>query len=283
MERPITFTTEMLQSAAKGKLLKFWKLNSPDRPRKFPWKPVEILPQKDPEQMSRVIEIIGPSGAGKTEAVNFLGHKFSQNLNIIIAPELVVYDGEGNVEDWGKDHKLKGLMLGEFGIKHQMLIWDNIKLLSHMYHVAELIKNRMQKRLIIERGANDAISTQPFTQPEHYSIRYDPIYERDFLTHTFQSIALAEDVDAVILFGTNWKTTRKRRVDSGEKPEGNLINRKNWPEIMSGYEWWLGSFYPIFRKRNGMGLLIVDGRDDLNANNQKILEYCQKVFVMQGS
>lgn len=119
--------------------------------------------------------------------------------------------------------------------------------------------------------------------PELYSTRYDSMYNMNFLSLTFRALALAETVDAVILFGTDWKTTRQRRVVAGEKADGNLINRKNWPQIMAGYEWWLGSFYPIFKRRNGMGLLIVDGRYDLRSNNKKAEDYCNKVFGLQDA
>ena len=269
---------EMVGALRQGDLLSWWKKNSPDTKSSYPWDLVCEYPDKKPDEMSGQIEAIGLSGSGKTEFLNFASRSLDQN-KIIIRPELVIATPEGTTENWGEgenSRKMRGLMAVEFGIKHQMLIWDQIKFISHLQGDVEQVQTG--KELLIERGTNDILCTDSFTRPEHYSIRYNRYFQNQWLELIVTSIALAQRVDAVILFGTNYEETQKRRIAAGLEPEGKYINRVNWPEIMGGYEWWLGAFYPLFRKAQGMGLLILDGTSDLDLNNQKALNFSKKVF-----
>lgn len=247
----------------------------------YPWNLVEEMPSKEPSEMSGQIEIIGLSGSGKSEFIKHANNIF-KDQEVVIRPELVTYNENNEPENWshGKNsNKLKGLMLGEYGTAHQRMIWNQIKLLSHLESGIEA--DQKNKNLIIERGCNDVFASIQTTQPEHYSIRYNDKYRKLFNDVILQSIALASRVDATILFGTNWDTTTKRRINNGFEPEGNYVNFNDWGSLTSGYEIWLGSFYPFFKKKTGMGLLIIDGTADLDSNNHKVTEFCQKVFAMR--
>lgn len=133
MKRHATLAEDVIHAAMNGELDKFWKQLSPDRKIEFPWDPVEILPKKEPENMSRTIEIIGPSGAGKTQLVDHLIQKYGADNNLIIAPELCVPHESGEIVDWNKDHKIRGIMQAELGARHQTLIWDVIKVMAHAF------------------------------------------------------------------------------------------------------------------------------------------------------
>ncbi len=278
MERPV-LASEMLEAVLHGKLLEYWKLHSPNRPMRYPWEEIALMPRDSLEGKHKVIEVIGPSGAGKTTFLNYLNKEFSDNANVIIRPEFQVVRN-GLIQNLDRELKMKGLRAMEYGIKHQMMLWDSAKLISHMSGMTELIEQHDRSTLILERGANDVLAMNPFEYPVHYTLRDDTLFDRDWLRNIFECITLAESVDAVILFGSDWKTTKRRRVAAGLKPEGWLVNKKNWPEVINGYDWWLGSFFPIFRERVGTGLLVIDGRNNSEENNAKALEFSRKIIEM---
>lgn len=280
----INIGAEMIQAIRDGRLIEWWKENSPNRPERYPWQNIYELPYKRPEEMSGIIEVIGPSGAGKSNFLEYYGNN-SKTEPLEIFPELVIRNEDGGKENWshGEDsEKMQKIMAAEFGIKGQMLVWNQIKLMTHLQAEVHQLQNN-KSSILLERGTNDGLCTSVFTQPQHYSTRYDQIFGDKWLSNILLSVTLAQSVDAVVLFGTTWQETRKRRLQQGSSAEGKYINKKNWPEIMSGYKWWLGSFYPMFRRTNGMGLLIIDGTQPLEANNKKITSYCDQVFSMRKS
>lgn len=280
----INVEAEMVQAIKDNQLLNWWKNNSPDRPEKYPWTDVCVLPEKTQNEMSGQIEVIGPSGAGKSEFLQY--YRQHSDSNVEILPELILRNSDGTLENWShgeNSQKMQGLMASEFGVRHQIMIWNQIKLASHLQGEVRQLQNDKLLNLVMERTVNDVLCTDSFTRPEHYSIRYDSIFEENWLNNIFLSVTLAQKVDAVVLFGTTWQETKKRRTKQGLKSEGKYVNRQNWPEIMSGYEWWLGSFYPMFRRTNGMGLLIVDGTQPLERNNAKITQFCNQIFSVRSS
>lgn len=277
MERPV-FARELLNAALENRMLEFWAKNSPDRRMNFVGEEISLLPQHDIRQSRKIIEVLGPSGAGKSTFIQELQKRYSQNSQVIIRTEMTARTKEGNIEDFGGLIKMRGLLAKEFGIKHQMLLWDQAKLIANLSGITELIQLSPPATLIIERGANDILAMNPFEIPEHYSIRYDETHRNQWLKNIFETMSLAEMTDATILFGTDWRTTRKRRIDGGQKANGWLVNKKNWPSIIEGYERWLGSYWPIWRERQGTGLLIVDGRNNSDRNNSIAMEYCRKII-----
>lgn len=277
MERK-SFAGEMLFAAIEDKLYPYWKKHSPDRKIGFVGEEIALKPVKDLIGSRKIIEVLGPSGAGKSTFMNELRENYAQDPSVIIRSELTAVNEEGRVENFGELLKMKGLIAKEFGVRHQMLLWDEAKLISTLSGLAELLSVPPPATLIIERGANDVLAMNPFEFPEHYSLRYNQTHNMESLKSIFESITLAEMVDATVLFGTDWETTRSRRVADGKNPEGWLVNSHNWPSIIEGYEWWLGSFWPIWRERQGTGLLIVDGRKPKYRNLDIALSYCEEII-----
>lgn len=275
---------DMLGAVQDGDLLDWWIQNSPNEATKYPWELKHELPCKTPETLSCKIEIIGFSGAGKSEFLRYAS-KFFDSSDVLIRPELITKDEHGLQENWSHgehSQKMQGMMASEFGVRHQMQIWNQVKLISHIQGSLDQLQSEGLLSLIIERGCNDVLSTDSFTRPEHYSLRYDPLFDDSWLVLMFSSIMYAQYVDAVILFGTSFDETRTRRMAAGLTPEGSYINLNNWSETVSGYEWWLGSFYPLFRERCGMGLLVIDGTADMEENNKKALDFCRQVFALKN-
>lgn len=273
---------DMLNAKKRGVLVDWWKEVFPNKVEKYPWRTRSELPDKKPEQMSGQVEIIGLSGSGKSKFIEYAKKRFSPS-NVIIRPELFLRDERGLQEDLSHgshSQKMQELMAAEFGRINQVRTWNRIKLISHLQGEVGQLRSPGKANLIIERGANDALATDDFTRPEHYRVRYDPIFENRWLELIFFSLTLGQRVDAVILFETTWEKTQKRRIAAGLEPEGKYINSKNWPQILLGYEFWLGSFYTLFRKAQGMGLLIIDGTANLEENNIKAIKFCEEVFAM---
>ena len=270
----------------------------------------ELSPWKEREEMPvgrsgvKIIEIIGLPEAGKTTGFRFLQDHFDTSLRSVFIPELQPRSSLS-----GQRYPKGALRVADrYGLEHENVVSLTAKLIS----TAEAARVAMEFGLsdaregmigkngavIIERGVMDTFpfhywsmgslrgkDTLPYSfedvvggQIKFDSERYSlPETANKTVENFAYALGMAQLVDAVVLYGTPQDISSQRRVDQGLEPEGRLNNSRNWPMLERGCAWWLGSIYPYYRQNFGTGLLVLDGTNDLEENNQKLLNFCEKV------
>lgn len=275
------------------------------------WKTREVYPKRG-RRLSGIIEIAGLPEVGKSEGFRFVRDNLGSGIRGIFLPEL-----ELNLPGGRTVTRADAVLMRRMGgleMENNWLEMVKLGILAHGFKkIIDLLITDTQNKevgdpilMVCERGPNDILAMSsmvghmalgkqelPAYWEEHIiedGVRFDndrylyPGYGSKFLEVFLQALAMAEWVDAAVLYGygsKSFETVKARRQQEGSPPEGPWVNQKNWPLFLSGYGWWLGSIYPLLRKRYGTGLLVIDGEGDLKENNQKVLEYCRRVTLGQ--
>lgn len=249
----------------------------------YPWPPRVILPIRRAKTSSELIEIIGLPGAGKSAAVSRLKEYLSQqNIETKIFPELQYTDRLS-----GETHSVIDIPKT---IPHR--VYELVKLIgaiesfgaSLQVHLEEA-RNRKPGNpilLINERGANDALVSLIRSGMMKLGNMSDNEFKKRSTEVYYWSLAHAEWVDAVILFGVSFQTAVRRREEMGKQSRGDWVNETSWPHLEKVYSWWLASIYPLLRRRHGTGLLVVDGEKPQDENLESIASYCQQIATFKN-
>ncbi|HLD92180.1 MAG TPA: hypothetical protein VI795_02150 [Patescibacteria group bacterium] len=273
------------------------------------WKENEILPSPKRE-LTGNLEIMGLSEAGKSTGLDFLISNPIPGFRQIYRPELVV-DLNGQREDFNLYELKKFLKILE-GNPKRMCIWNLVKCTSFIQgleQIAGLLKQDALNeklgdpiRMIIERGPNDVIATSLLAS----QLAAQESGDKKTITRTSGPVVIGEDVylrsdfndlfattftlglgsshllDAVVIYYISYEEMVKRRLKQGKKAEGDFVNSETWESMDQGYKLWLNYIFPKLREKYGVGLLILNGANQVDQNNIKLRSYCQKVFEMSG-
>lgn len=305
MERPPQLAIEILDAIKKDQFVEWWDDHTPENYEPFPWEEKEILPLNLYKPLG-ILEIKGFSEAGKSTGLNDLRSNPLNGYRQIIRPELIITDLEGIDRDYGID-ELKAFMRILQGNAQRTLFWNLIKNVSFgqgLKQMSQLLKQDALNeeigapiKLIIERGPHDVLATsylaaklsegKPRTRRRHEGpsiIGEDeyigPDFEENFLMTYSLGLAYGQMVNAVVLYYISRERQLERRLEQGKKPQGDFINERTWPDMYAGEEFWLNCIYPIYKKRYGMGLLVLNGENPVEENNIKLRNFCKKVFSM---
>lgn len=242
-----------------------------------------------------IIESVGLPAAGKTSALNYLEQSFSSDLCCIRA----VIQPEFNTQlDWKtiRDEPFADLQaksyLYELAKMHN--VQEGYKRVSELIQ-QDTIKQQQGDPILYfhERGYNDILATQkamfhlfpdkpelPRDSSENYKFfGVQPDYSKYFYPDTNEVLDLlgkasvgAHIPDAVLLFGVTFESAVERRG------VGRLNNETVRPGLDVGYSWWLEYMYPWLHDEFGTNLLVVNGEESVEGNNEKVVDFVAEIL-----
>lgn len=277
-----------------------WMIKHLQKISSYPWTPSRLLPKGRALQASIALgEIMGLSGTGKSTLTSSLEEQLvARGLRAVVMPELEHTDSTGRKINKSDIRNLRhlGIEMENYALEYIKLgIWSEaiVKVLNLMIGDSQLESKGSPIVAVCERGPNDGLVHLKWVKDV---VRVDDLglsarlskdllkeYNFEWLRLLLSTIAHSENVDFVILFGGNWQTTQARRIAMGQEPEGGLVNSKTRPYFESAYGWWLGSIFPLIRKRHGTGLLIVDGDRSQQENLDRVVNYISEVARLKNS
>ncbi len=239
----------------------------------YPWQPLAIHPdiakRREVSIHHTAVEVMGLFHAGKSSLVNYLVQSLGDNAKVFREFEIKERDFKAdsdNLADAGARAPANGMLemvkILQFEVVTKWMVQDALD--------ATTARRQIKEKVIInERGVNDVF---PFTYwltslSQQPAAIENKVSAETIQTLFYSAISRAFVSDAIILYGVSRETNKRRRIEMGKNPNGKLANDIDWPIMEQGYSWWLGSIYPLIRKRFGTGLLIVDGEQPLEENN----------------
>lgn len=245
---------------------------------KYRWDEREVLPKvkkikRSPKGLT--IEIFGLSRAGKTTIKNLLIVKFPQ-INFV---EELQLRGRAVLKDFGQDFPFAQRNFIAQIVKQSAWLELFRKAIEGEVALAESKgKKPLPEHTVIYRGANDVLCMDRFLfalEGGHFLGSRERTLQ-GMLSGLLSSAYMAQQADAVVLFGVSFETAVKRRVNAGLPAHGKIVNPNVWPYVATGYTWWENNFWPFLRREFGTGLLVVDGEQSIQHNFERVQSYLEK-------
>lgn len=264
----------------------------PDRQR---FTPAEKFPSLHrPLRESVRIEILGEPRAGKGEvllAIKKAPELHNDLIETTIIPEFAA------AEDFGLGlHESKTRV---FPV--DTMAWNQLKLDTYwtgMRFIEEVISsdpnpNRVHL-VIFERGPFDVLATteagrkaglhwisrwvEKNLDPTRPIFDYLPSVEEMFLI-ACEAMSLAQGIDSAISYTISLREARNRRRQQGMDSQGKVVNELVWPDFSYGYRWVNQLVLPALNYFYGNGFLRINGNEDLETNNKRVVKYLERVAL----
>lgn len=281
-----------------------------------PWQPRMILPtKKSLNDQLQIIEVMGLSTAGKSSMLErfkeVMPGRFP-DVHFIVVPE---FAGDSELYKFLRERPFNNPFADGY-------LWSDLKFKTYLNAMGQAMdlmgeyfkqeKDSPQIVVVCERAMNDIVASdrgyldgspeadiarktffphlskhpavaELFKDMDKQNFVYPSLKER--MTQVTKMLIHAREVNATILFGgPSYEDAVVRRVQQGYDPEGYLVNPIMWPPSLKGYSWWLEYAYPKYLRPNfGMGVQVIDGRNDFDQNCEDVFTYVGKIISLPNS